>query len=86
MYTTPTRLLERLRQPVADDAWARFVRLYTLLLYFWDRRLGWQDSEVADLVQEVFVALTDILPKFIHDDHCSFRGGLKTVALNKWQD
>jgi DNA-directed RNA polymerase specialized sigma24 family protein len=86
MYTTPIRSVERLRQPVAGDAWARFVRFHMPLLYYWASRPGCQDSEAADHVQEVFVALPEKPPKFIHDDHCSFRGGLQTVALNKWRD
>jgi WD40 repeat protein len=66
-------LLERLRQPLPDDAWARFVRLYTPLLYYWARRLGCQDSDAADLVQDVFAALTEKLPHFVYDEHRSFR-------------
>jgi hypothetical protein len=37
MNTTPVSLLERLRQPTPRDAWARFVQLYSPLLFHWAR-------------------------------------------------
>jgi RNA polymerase sigma-70 factor (ECF subfamily) len=86
MHTTPVSLLQRLRQPGAADAWERFVRLYTPLLFFWARRLGCQDEDAADLVQEVFAVLVEKLPGFIYDPKRSFRSWLRTVALNKFRD
>jgi RNA polymerase sigma-70 factor (ECF subfamily) len=85
MHTTPISLLERLRQPAADDAWARFVRLYTPLLIHWARRAGLSEAESADLVQEVFTLLVSKLPQFEYDKAGSFRGWLRTVTLNKWR-
>jgi RNA polymerase sigma-70 factor, ECF subfamily len=85
MHTTPISLLERLRQPGADDAWARFVRLYTPLLMHWARRAGLRDAEAADLVQDVFTLLVGKLPQFRYDETGSFRGWLRTVTLNKWR-
>lgn len=82
MYTTSVSLLERLRQPAAQEAWARFVDLYTPLLYTWARRLGLQDQDAADLVQDVFVLLVQKLPEFTYDRHKSFRAWLRTVTLN----
>jgi hypothetical protein len=32
MHSTSVSLLECLREPASDDAWARFVRIYTPLL------------------------------------------------------
>lgn len=37
---TPGSLLERLRQPGDEEAWQRFVRLYTPLLIHWAGRVG----------------------------------------------
>lgn len=34
MDTTPVSLLERGRDPSDQEAWARFVRLYTPLIYY----------------------------------------------------
>ncbi len=64
MSTTPVSLLEQLRQPTAARAWPRFVELYAPLLYDWARRLGLQDADAADLVQDVFAILLRKLPEF----------------------
>src|SRR4051794_23031236 len=86
MTRTPSTLLERLRQPFDPEAWARFVSLYAPLLYAWGRRVGLQDEDAADLVQEVLVTLLQVLPTFTYDRHRSFRGWLRTIALNKWRN
>ncbi len=86
MYTTSATLLERLRQPGQGEAWERFARLYTPLLHTWARRQGLEETEAADLVQEVFVLLLRKLPEFRYDENQSFRGWLRTVTLNKWRE
>ncbi|MBI2477439.1 MAG: sigma-70 family RNA polymerase sigma factor [Planctomycetia bacterium] len=83
---TPASLLERLRQPPDEQAWARFVQLYTPLLYFWARRTGCQEADAADLVQEALVVLVRKLPAFSYDRQQSFRGWLRTVAQNCWRN
>jgi RNA polymerase sigma-70 factor (ECF subfamily) len=85
MTRTPSSLLERLRQPFEPEAWARFVALYTPLLYSWARRLGLQEQDAADLVQDVFVTLLQVLPTFNYDRQQSFRKWLRTVAINRWK-
>jgi RNA polymerase sigma-70 factor (ECF subfamily) len=86
MAKTPSSLLERLRQPFAPEAWARFVALYAPLIYSWARRVGLQDPDAADLVQDVFVTLLMVLPTFTYDRHRSFRRWLRTITLNKWRN
>jgi RNA polymerase sigma-70 factor (ECF subfamily) len=89
MHTTPLSLLENLhaeQQAVSKAAWARFADLYTPLLYSWACRLGLQQNDAADLVQDVFVILVRKLPAFRHDGKRSFRGWLHTVLLNHWRD
>src|SRR5271154_45229 len=86
MHTTSVSLLERLRQPAEQDAWNRFVHLYTPLLFAWADRAGLQSHDAADLVQDVFVLLLRKLPEFTYDSRQSFRGWLRTVALNKWRE
>jgi RNA polymerase sigma-70 factor (ECF subfamily) len=86
MIKTPSSLLERLRHPFDPEAWARFVSLYTPLIYSWGRRIGLQDQDAADLVQEVFVTLLQVLPTFTYDRHKSFRRWLRTITLNKWRN
>jgi len=84
MQTTPVSLLERLRKPDDHQAWSRFVKLYTPLLYHWAQRTGLHQSEDDDLVQEVFAHLVQEMPRFHYDRSKSFRGWLHTVAINKW--
>jgi RNA polymerase sigma-70 factor (ECF subfamily) len=86
MNTTSASLLQRLRQPGQPEAWARFVDLYTPLLVYWARRLGLTPEDTRDFVQDVFTALVEKLPDFTYDRGKSFRGWLRTVALNKWRD
>ncbi len=85
MTKTPSSLLDRLRQPFEPEAWARFVALYTPLVYSWGRRVGLQEPDAADLVQDVFVTLLQVLPTFTYDRHQSFRRWLWTVTINKWR-
>ena len=86
MDTTDASLLERLKLPVDQRAWSRFVDLYTPLIYSWGRQVGLQESDAADLVQEVFALLVQKMPDFAYDHHKSFRSWLRTVTLNKWRD
>src|SRR5262245_51291833 len=86
MDSTPSSLFARLREPANQEAWARFVRLYTPLLYAWANRAGVHRSETDDLVQEVFAVLVQKLPAFEYDRAKTFRGWLRTVALNKWRE
>jgi RNA polymerase sigma-70 factor (ECF subfamily) len=85
MHTTPVSLLERLHEPADPAAWARFVDLYTPLLFHWARRTGMQEPDAADLIQDVFQILMRKLPEFAYDKERSFRGWLRTVLLNQWR-
>jgi RNA polymerase sigma-70 factor (ECF subfamily) len=86
MHTTPLSLLERVRNPGDNQAWGRFVEMYTPLLYYWARRTGLQESDAADLIQDVFAVLVSKLPAFVYDRSRSFRGWLRTILHNKWRD
>jgi RNA polymerase sigma-70 factor (ECF subfamily) len=83
MDSTCVSLLQRLRRPDDAEAWNRFVRLYTPLLYSWSRRLGLQPADAADLMQEVFAVLVQKLPEFQYNPQQRFRGWLWTVLVNK---
>ncbi|MBY0522395.1 MAG: sigma-70 family RNA polymerase sigma factor [Gemmataceae bacterium] len=86
MTSTPVSLLERLRQPVDQDAWSRFVDLYSPVIYQWGRQVGLKESDAADLVQDVFILLIKQMPSFVYDQQGSFRAWLKTITLNKWRE
>jgi RNA polymerase sigma-70 factor (ECF subfamily) len=86
MNTTSPSLLERLRRPAEEESWSRFVKLYTPLLYSWARRIGLQDPDAADLVQDVLTLLVQKLPEFRYDGSKSFRGWMHTLTLNRWRE
>jgi len=79
---TSASLLERLRSP-EPQAWQRFVELYTPLLFSFARRLGFGNADAADLVQDVFLALIQELPRFQYDGGKSFRAWLWTLMRNR---
>ncbi len=85
MFTTPVSLLERIRSSPSTQAWDRFVDLYSPLLYSWAHRLRLDEHDVADLVQDVFATLVEVLPLFDYDARRSFRAWLKTVLMNAWR-
>ena len=75
----PPSLLQQLRSSDDQRAWRRFVDLYTPLLFYWARCVGLQESDAADLVQEVFTLLVRKLPEFTYDHNKGFRNWLRTV-------
>jgi RNA polymerase sigma-70 factor (ECF subfamily) len=85
MHTTSSSLLLRLRQPGDRDAWERFCKLYTPLLFHWARRFGLQDDDAADLVQDILTTLIQKLPGFCYEPSKRFRGWLWTVSLNRFR-
>lgn len=85
MQVTPASLLYRLRSCEESSAWTRFVDLYTPLLFHWAQQLGQQESDRADLVQDVFLILWRKLPEFEYDRGRSFHAWLKTIFLNRYR-
>lgn len=85
MESTPASLLLRVRVPGDEEAWQRLLRLVTPLLELWAGRLGLRADDVDELVQEVLATLAEKLPEFSYDRERSFRGWLRTVAMNKWR-
>lgn len=87
MDTTPVTLLERVCKERWDqEAWGRFVRLYSPLIFDWGRRCGLQAADAADLTQDVFATLFQKLPEFNYDRQKSFRSWLRKLTLNQWRD
>ena len=86
MNSTSESLLIRLRSAQDNQAWSRFVDLYTPLIFFWARKTGLQTQDASDLVQDVLSLVFQKLPTFRYDKTQSFRGWLRTVTLNKHRE
>ncbi|MFO0937548.1 MAG: sigma-70 family RNA polymerase sigma factor [Gemmataceae bacterium] len=84
MQTTSITLLSRLRQANDFDAWRRFVRIYSPILYGWARKMRVNHTDALDLVQDVFASLVKHLPEFEYDSHKYFRGWLWIVTRRRW--
>jgi len=80
---TSTRLLEEIRDLRSREHWRRFVDMYTPYLEGLLRRRGFAPADVADVVQETFVAVVDHIGDFRYDPTKRFRGWLATIALRK---
>jgi hypothetical protein len=65
MLGTSTSPLQGLQQrPNQEQAWARFVDLYTPLLLAWIRMAGLSVEDAADDAQKVFAHLVRRRPEF----------------------
>jgi RNA polymerase sigma-70 factor (ECF subfamily) len=83
---TSRSLLDRLK---ADDetAWDRMISLYAPLVFRWCRRWDLPEQEIADILQEVFQAVSTHIAGFRKEnDSDTFRGWLRTIAKNKVRD
>ena len=83
MNTTSTNLLLGLRKGDQPEAWARFVRTYSPLIFGWASGTGLQEADALDLVQDVFTTLVQKLPAFEYDRDRGFREWLWVVTRNK---
>lgn len=85
--TTSTGLLEQVRDLANQDAWGRFVALYSPYLYGWLRRRAVPGHDADDLVQEVFRVVAVELPAFHHNHRVgAFRCWLRTILAHRLRD
>lgn len=68
------------REPAA---WERLAKLYSPLVYFWCQESGLSQSDIHDVLQDVFYALARDIDKFRPIESGSFRGWLRTITRNK---
>ena len=69
------------------EAWGRFVRIFTPLVYSWCRRQNLTPQDCLDIVQDVFQSVHRALPRFQYSRGIgSFRGWLSTITRNKILD
>jgi RNA polymerase sigma-70 factor (ECF subfamily) len=76
--------LVRRAQQQDPNAWQRLSELYVPLVYGWARQTGLQSSDAADVVQEVFQAVSAKIGDFHREQpNSSFRGWLWTITRNQ---
>lgn len=84
---TSVTLLGRLRDDADQQAWGAFVERYAPMIYNWCCRFGLQQSDAADVTQEVLLKLVRAMHQFEYDpSRGSFRSWLKTVTGNAVRD
>ena len=84
---TSRTLLLRVREPEDRQAWEEFVNRYAPKIFNWCRRYQLQESDAADVTQDVLVKLVRAMQDFQYDPaQGSFRGWLKTVTANAVRD
>lgn len=70
-----------------DNAWQRLVDLYGPLVWSWCVRAGVPEAERGDVLQDVFTAVFQALPRFDRTRAgATFRGWLLTITVNKCRD
>jgi len=80
---TRASLLLRLRDARNQQAWTEFLEIYEPLISRLVRRRGVQSADVAEVTQEVLLAVASAIHRWEDDPaRGSFRGWLATVARN----
>jgi RNA polymerase sigma factor (sigma-70 family) len=86
-WKTRITLLERIKKPNNQDAWADFCSYYEQYLYNILRRMNIGISESEDISQLVLIKMWNKLPSFELDkDRGKFRSWLATVVRNQAND
>ena len=84
---TSQTLLLRVRDPEDVEAWNSFVQRYAPRVLAWCRQNQLQDSDAADVTQEVLCKLITAMQQFEYNaTRGRFRGWLKTVTANAVTD
>ncbi len=84
---TSVTLLARIQDVGDNSAWVDFVDRYAPQIFSWCQRFRLQDSDSADVTQEVLCKLVQKMRSFQYDPaRGRFRGWLKTVTSNTVRD
>ena len=78
---TRASLLIRLRDAQDEDAWSQFADIYGPMIFSFGRRSGMQETDAADLVQEVMSEVSKSIARFQYDPQSGrFRSWLYRIA------
>jgi RNA polymerase sigma-70 factor (ECF subfamily) len=83
---TSLSLLDRVR--AADpQAWQRLIHVYSPLVFSWCRRAGLTPDDAADVMQDVWHAVSRAIGRFRRSDESgTFRGWIWAITRNKLRD
>ena len=69
------------------EAWERFIKLYTPLVYYWCQKHHLKHDDIPDVVQEVFRSVAEHINRFRKERaKDTFRGWLRVITRNKALD
>lgn len=68
------------------EAWERFARLYSPIIYRWCRQSQLQPSDIEDVSQEVFRGVVNGLSRYLKERPAKFRAWLWGITRNKVTD
>ena len=81
-FSTSASLIRRVKAR-DSEAWQRLSRLYGPLVYRWTRQCGLQPSDALDVVQNVFLSVSQHVADYSSQrPNHSFRGWLWTITRN----
>jgi RNA polymerase sigma-70 factor (ECF subfamily) len=84
MINTSESLLDRLKVDNAHEAWREFYRMYWRVILRYAQRLGLDEHQSKDVLQETMVTLMRLLPEFAYNRRIGrFRNFLLTVVHRK---
>jgi RNA polymerase sigma-70 factor (ECF subfamily) len=84
---TSLTLLGRIQDPEDGSAWNEFVDRYAPQIFSWCLRYQMQDSDAADVTQDVLSKLVQKMRSFRYEPaRGRFRGWLKTITANTIRD
>ncbi len=84
---TSVTLLGRIQDASDANAWGDFVECYAPRIFSWCRKYSLQESDAADVTQEVLIKLVTAMQTFRYDpSRGRFRGWLKTITVNVVRD
>ena len=80
---TRASLILRLQDAADIVAWDEFAEIYAPVVFRSARRMGLQEADAEDVVQEVLAAVAVSVAKWIQrEDHGPFRAWLVRIARN----
>lgn len=84
MIDTDESLLKKVRQLDAHDAWEIFFKRYWQVILRYSRKLGLNQHQAEEVLQETMVELMRVLPEFDYDRRKGrFRNFLLTIVHRK---